>query len=431
MLVLSGIAFGSAILISKSPEGNRRKYLLIISLILIFSSLFFFKYYNFFIESLGIALAGIGFSTQTRILGIILPLGVSFYTFQLSGYILDIYWEKREAERNPVTFFAFSSFFPLILSGPVERSTNLLKQMNTVARINWDDIAAGLKMILWGLFKKLVIADNLSAYINQVYQGPSGYNSVTLFFTAMLFMVQLYADFSGYSDIAIGSAKLLGFDLIKNFNLPFFAKSFADFWRKWHISLTTWLFEYIFNPLNFTLRKSKKAGIVISLFTTFFISGLWHGAAWTFIIWGLLHGTMLSVEVILNLKKRVWEKVTSKILKDFISIASTAFIFITVSLISVFFKANSAGDAFYIIGKIFSFSSGSVYIGSSSVTFFLNILVVLFLLLIEILQYRKIASLNFSETRLPIWIRWPGYASLIICIFLFGKTTAGFIYFQF
>jgi D-alanyl-lipoteichoic acid acyltransferase DltB (MBOAT superfamily) len=244
-------------------------------------------------------------------------------------------------------------------------------------------------------------------------------------------MIQLYADFSGYSDIAIGSAKLLGFDLIKNFNLPFFAKSFSEFWRRWHISLTTWLFDYIFNPLNFTLRKSKKIGILTSLMITFFISGLWHGAAWTFIFWGLLHGLMLSAEVLLNLKKRVWSKITSRFLKSIVTLLSTLFVFIIVSLIAVFFKADSTRDAFLILKNIFSFNNGLVYIGSSSVTFFLNIAVVLILFFIELLQYKKIASLNFSQTLLPIWVRWPGYACLILGILLFGKTGTGFIYFQF
>lgn len=431
LFLLTSSTYFITIQISNTQDEKRKRLWLLLLGILLFGTLCYFKYLNFFINSFTELVTIFGFPVNSFTLNIILPLGISFYTFQCFGYVLDVYWEKVEPTNDIVQFLAFSSFFPLILSGPVERSTNLLLQLGKPRHLDYNRIAAGAQLILWGLFKKVVIADNLNGYVNIIFQTPSQFNGGTLLLGSAFFVIQLYCDFSGYSDVAIGSANCLGFDLIKNFNLPFFAKSFSDFWRRWHMSLTTWLFDYIFNPLNFSIRKLKKIGIVISLYVTFFTVGLWHGASWTFIFWGLIHGTLLSLEVLGKGQKQFTLFMRFECIKIFSKIIQTSGVFLCVVLVAIFFKANSLQDAMLIYSKILTWPYGNIYMGSSSFSFFINIFFIALLFCIQILQYWDIVSLNLSTSKVPAYLRWPGYIFLIICIMMVGRTSNEFIYFQF
>jgi D-alanyl-lipoteichoic acid acyltransferase DltB (MBOAT superfamily) len=420
LLFLTSLTFFVSIEISKTENERQKRLWLILVGSLLIGALCYFKYLNFFISSFTELVTIFGFPINSATLKIILPLGISFYTFQCFGYVLDVYWEKVEPTKDVVQFLAFSSFFPLILSGPVERSTNLLLQIGKSRHLDYDRIAAGAQLILWGLFKKVVIADNLNWYVNIIFKSPSEFDGSTLLLGSAFFMIQLYCDFSGYSDVAIGSANCLGFDLIKNFNLPFFSKSFSDFWRRWHISLTSWLFEYLYNPLSFSLRQFKKIGIVISLYVIFFISGLWHGANWTFIFWGVAHGTLLSLEVLMKGQTRPAALMRFKLVELFIAFIKMLGVFLCVVLAAIFFKSNSMQDALLIFSKILACPYGNIYIGSSSFSFF-----------IQLFQYHGIFSLNFSVSKVPVYMRWPGYVFLIIVILMIGRTSNEFIYFQF
>lgn len=431
LLFLTSITYFAGLLIGRTIKEKRRRLYLRAVIVLLVLFLGYFKYFNFFITSFAGVVSFTGFRPNVNTLNIILPLGISFYLFICLGYILDVYWEKVKPTKNALQFLAFSSFFPILLSGPVERSTNLLTQLGAERKIKVEAILQGGKLILWGLFKKAVIADNLAGYVQTVFHTPGQYSSPTLMLAAVFFLFQLYADFSGYSDVAIGSAKILGFDLIRNFNLPFLATSFADYWRRWHISLTSWLFDYIFNPLNFSLRKFKKTGMVISLYVTFFISGLWHGADWTYILWGLGHATALNIEV---LTRRNWsfrqkEKNTGQFTPG--KIARMLLIFPVMVVITVMFRAENVHSAFTYYRGLFGFNRGPLYLGTSNTSLVVTSFAILLLVITQIFQYRGLASLNFSPTRIPVYFRWPGYVMLIITIFIFGKGTADFIYFQF
>ncbi len=431
LFLLTSSTYFIAIQISTTQDEEIKRRWLVLNGLLLFGTLCYFKYLNFFINSFTELVTIFGFPVNSITLNIILPLGISFYTFQCFGYALDVYWEKVEPTNDIVQFLSFSSFFPLILSGPVERSTNLLQQLGKPRHLDYNRIAAGAQLILWGLFKKVVIADNLNGYVNTIFQSPAQFDGAALLLGSTFFMIQLYCDFSGYSDVAIGAANCLGFDLVKNFNLPFFAQSFSDFWRRWHISLTNWLFEYIFNPLSFAIRKLKKVGVLIALFVTFFISGLWHGANWTFILWGLTHGTFLGLEVLVRGKKKHSIFKSFKFIEMFISAVKIFSVFLCVVLAAIFFKSNSLQDALLIYSKILTWPYGSIYIGSSSFSFFINIFFIALLFCIQVFQYRGIVALNLSPSKVPAYLRWPGYIFLIISIVMVGRTSNEFIYFQF
>jgi D-alanyl-lipoteichoic acid acyltransferase DltB (MBOAT superfamily) len=287
---------------TEQAYGKKTKIIvLVLALIANLAVLFFFKYYRFFEKNTVSILHLFRIKITLPQFNYLLPVGISFYTFQALGYLIDVYRGRQRAEQNVLTYALFVTFFPQLVAGPIERTGSLLPQFKMNHAFNYQKVTAGLRLILWGLFKKVVVSDKLAMYVNAVYGSPSQYNSTTLVLATIFFAFQIYCDFSGYTDIAIGSAKALGFNLMKNFNNPYFAVSISDFWRRWHISLSSWLKDYVYIPLGGS--RCKKGRHYFNLLATFGISGVWHGSGWHFIAWGLLHGVYQVLENILVERK--------------------------------------------------------------------------------------------------------------------------------
>jgi alginate O-acetyltransferase complex protein AlgI len=307
LLLLSfsiGIDFYFGKLISTGNTELKRKIWLRVIIITKLGILGVFKYYDFFTQSAVDLFSKIGIPVQFETMNLILPVGISFYTFHGLSYVIDIYYKRIEPEGSLINYSVFVSFFPLLVSGPIERATSLLPQISKRRTFDYSFAVNGLKQILWGFFKKVVIADNCAEYVSTIFRNQEEYTSSTLILGVILFGIQIYCDFSGYTDIAIGSAKLFGIELLRNFNFPYFSKSITEFWRKWHISLTSWLTDYLYTPMIIRWRNWGLIGIHLSVFLTFLISGLWHGAGWNFIVWGLLHGLAISFELFTKKSER-------------------------------------------------------------------------------------------------------------------------------
>ena len=341
--------------LGKSTDETKRKRLLWVSICVNLGFLGFFKYFNFFAESFSDAFTLLGTPIEAARLSIILPVGISFYTFQTLSYSIDVYRRKLEPSRNIISFFAFVSFFPQLVAGPIERAKNLLPQFYAKRIFEKNKAIDGLRQILWGLFKKVVIADNCAEYVNIIFESPSDYSGSTLFLGGVLFAFQIYGDFSGYSDMAIGTARLFGFNLMKNFAFPYFSRDIAEFWRRWHISLSTWFRDYLYIPLGGsrggTWMKIKNTFII------FMVSGFWHGANWTFIFWGFLNALYFLPLLLSNKNRRNLGTVADGKLfpsiRDFLSILLT---FGLTVLAWIFFRADNLTEAFGIIYSIFSVS---------------------------------------------------------------------------
>ncbi len=288
----------------------RRKVILWANIILNLGILGFFKYFNFFVQSFVDAFAGLGITLHATTLNIILPVGISFYTFQALSYSIDVYKGKIEATRDIVAFFAFVSFFPQLVAGPIERATNFLPQFQKPRTFDYDKAVDGCRQMLWGFFKKIVIADNCAVYVNQVFENYQDQTGSTLLLAAIFFTFQIYGDFSGYSDIAIGCARLFGINLMRNFNFPYFSRDIAEFWRRWHISLTTWFRDYIYIPLGGS--RTTKAKVIRNTFIIFLVSGFWHGANWTFIAWGAYHALLFLPLILLGKNRKYTNVVASE-----------------------------------------------------------------------------------------------------------------------
>ena len=305
---LALIAFSSlldysiGIALKKYEDKNTRKSLLILSLLVNLGFLGFFKYYNFFLDNFVDAFSLLGKPISVQGLNIILPVGISFYTFQTLSYTIDVYRQKLEPTKDIVSFFAFVSFFPQLVAGPIERASNLLPQFYIKRQFVYSSAIDGMRQILWGLFKKVVVADNCAAFANQIFDNYTDHSGSTLFFGVLFFTFQIYGDFSGYSDIAIGTSRLFGFNLMRNFDFPYFSRDIAEFWRRWHISLSTWFRDYVYIPIGGS--KGGMAKKIRNVFVIFLVSGFWHGANWTFIIWGFLNALYFIPVMLLN-KNRV------------------------------------------------------------------------------------------------------------------------------
>jgi alginate O-acetyltransferase complex protein AlgI len=292
------IDFSVAKAMHAAKSQTQKKYFLYASIFVNIGLLGFFKYFNFFIESWVELCQNIGFQVNITTLNIILPVGISFYTFQTLSYTIDIYREKIEPETNLINFSAFVAFFPQLVAGPIERASNLLPQFSKQRTFSYEKAVSGIRLILWGLFKKVVIADSCAMYANTIFENSENYNSGTLILGAIFFAFQIYGDFSGYSDIAIGVARLFGFDLMTNFKKPYFSRDIAEFWRRWHISLSTWFRDYVYIPLGGSKGSLLKK--IRNVFIIFIVSGFWHGANWTFIFWGLLNALFFIPLLLLN-----------------------------------------------------------------------------------------------------------------------------------
>ena len=353
------IDFAVAKYMVKYTNRSRQKILLGISLVVNLGFLGFFKYCNFFIESWIDVWARLGVEMHPTTLQIILPVGISFYTFQTLSYTIDVYKGKLKPESNLINFAAYVAFFPQLVAGPIERASNLLPQFSRKRIFNNEQAISGLNLILWGLFKKVVIADSCATYVNTIFDNYQDHNSLTLGLGAVYFAFQIYGDFSGYSDIAIGTARLLGFNLMRNFNLPYFSRDIAEFWRRWHISLSTWFRDYVYIPLGGS-RGSKRQQLR-NVTIIFVVSGFWHGANWTFIVWGALHA-LFFIPLLLRAKNRknlnqVADKGPLPSLKELVQILTT---FLLTTLAWIFFRADSVGIAWEYCLRLFTRGNISV-----------------------------------------------------------------------
>ncbi len=409
-----------------SSNMNRKKWLSI-ALVLSFMPLVYFKYANFFIGSFVNSVHFFGLKPNINSFDVILPVGISFFTFQALSYSIDIYRKRVEVETSLIRFTTYVAFFPQLVAGPIERSTNLLQQFHEEHEFDIKRFVEGGKLFIWGLFKKIVIADRLALYSDSVFNNPEMHSSPTLMLATLFFTIQIYCDFSGYSDMAIGSARMMGFNLMQNFNLPYLANSIADFWKRWHISLSSWFSDYVYIPLGG--NRVSISRWIFNIFVVFLVSGLWHGANWTFVIWGGLHAFYYLLEFV---GKKILERIgCDYIIKNrYYKFFKIIIIFMLVCFAWIFFRANSVSDAFLIIQKIVNYS-GTLWVGMSSVTTLLSILLILFLGIVQVLQFNNKLSLYFSKTEIPWYIQSISYAFLIVAIGLFGMSSNAFIYFQF
>ena len=410
---------------SKSEIGKHR--LLVLGIVVILSPLLFFKYFGFVNHVFMALLFRCGLHVSLPASSFMLPVGISFYTFMAIGYLIDVYNEDVEFESNIGVIGLFLAFFPILLSGPIERAGNLLPQFKKLSQSTYYDLVGGAKMILWGYFLKLCIADRLALYIDPFYSNIHICNGTTLLFASFLFPFQLYADLGGYSLIAIGVAHCLGIIVIPNFNRPFFALSVSEFWRRWHMSLIQWLTNYIYTPLSFGLRRWKMIGIIAALMLTFIISGIWHGAKLTFFVWGLIQGIYLSIEAVTQKKRTKFEQKYSLGKKHWFNLISCVWVFVLFSFSQIIARCGSIGDALYFLGKIFN-EHGEVRGLSLLIPgFFL----LTHLLLKEFMDEYFPKKLLLFENKNTI-VRHLSYAYILILILTMGVFDSGqFIYFQF
>ena len=389
-----------------------------------------FKYYNFFITSLGDTLDSIGLQTNFSTLQVILPIGISFYTFHGLSYVIDIYKKRITAERNFTDYAVFVSFFPLLVAGPIERATHLLPQIQRKKSFDTDKMADGLRQILWGLFKKVVIADNCATIANDIFAHTDTYNGSTLALGAVFFSFQIYGDFSGYSDIALGTARLFNIELLQNFAFPYFARDIAEFWRKWHISLSSWFRDYLYIPLGGS--KGSRFTKVRNTFIIFLVSGFWHGANWTFIAWGLLHAIFFLPLLLLNQNRTHLTTVAEgRILptaKEFVQITTT---FTLTTIAWIFFRAESVTQALHILKTIASKSSIAMPIFENKINVLVTIILIFTFMAIEWQGRTEKFAIAHLPNYLPKGARHIFYYTLIILIFYFAGDTQNFIYFQF
>lgn len=385
-----------------------------------------FKYYNFFTKSFAQVFSNYGFHISPWTLNIILPVGISFYTFHGLSYVIDIYKNRIKAERNFIDYSVFVSFFPLLVAGPIERATHLLPQIKTKRTFDYAKAVVGLRQILWGLFKKIVIADQCAEYANMTFNNSANYSGSTLLVGVIFFAFQIYADFSGYSDIAIGTAKLFGIDLLRNFAFPYFSRDIAEFWRRWHISLSTWFRDYLYIPLG-----GSKGGTWMKIrntFIIFLVSGFWHGANWTFIIWGFLNALYIMPSIILNTNRNNLDIVAQgKYLPTFKEILMMVSTFSLTVFAWIFFRADNLASAIKYISGIITPSLFSI---PYEVPNLLLLILPLFILIEWIGRQEQFAIAKFPD----MWnkpVRWSFYLLLIICISFLQGGPQTFIYFQF
>jgi len=428
-----------ALWMSATESRAKRRFYLGVSLVCNLGLLFTFKYFNFVSASMTALLEGLGFAQALPTLHVLLPVGISFYTFQTLSYTIEVYRGRQEPERHFGIFALYVSFFPQLVAGPIERSYNLLPQLHETCRFDYDRVVAGMRMILWGLFKKVVIADRLGVFVDHIYDTPSAYTGPSLALATLCFTYQIYCDFSGYSDIAIGCARIFGMDLMTNFNRPYQARSLAEFWRRWHISLSSWFRDYLYIPLggNRVSRVRWHGNILI----VFGLSGLWHGASWTFLAWGLVHASyLLTSRATAGWRRGLASRIGLTRLPRAHALWQNAFTFILVALAWIFFRANTLRDAGEVFARLLRGWSvlltpagwlDTLHVGRIAPTELL-----LTLALVALLEgserLQGAADINSLLTRMPGWGRWTFYAALGLAIMNLGVTLEiPFVYFQF
>ena len=416
-------SWGSGLLIGNATTQTKSKAWMIANIVLNLGILALFKYYDFFVSEFGQLF---GIDTNSLLLRIILPVGISFYTFQALSYSIDVYRKKIEPTRDIIAFIAFIAFFPQLVAGPIERATNLLPQFLTNRKFSYDQATDGMRQILWGLFKKIVIADNCATYVDQVWTTYPTQTGSTLLLAAILFTYQIYGDFSGYSDIAIGTAKLFGIKLMRNFNNPYFSRDIAEFWRRWHISLTTWFRDYVYIPLGGS--RVSKGKVIRNTFIIFLVSGIWHGANWTFLAWGAYHAILFLPLILLGANRKYTNQVAEcRLLPSWREAIQMLLTFALVVLGWIIFRSQSITEAWNYILHCISWSlfSMPMVIGGLKKTIFFTVI----LLVVEWFNRSKEHSLEIRH--LPVVVRYVLYYILVLCILEFGGSSQSFIYFQF
>lgn len=404
------VDFRCAIAVEEAVTQSRRRFFLLVSLACNLGLLFIFKYFNFFVSVVE-DIAGHPLYHSS----LLLPVGISFYTFQTMGYTIDVYNKRIGAERHLGYFALYVIYFPQLVAGPIERAGNLLEQFRNRFSLTFENFYEGAKLSLWGLFKKVVIADRLALFVDPIFSCPGNNSGATLCLASVFFSMQIYCDFSGYSDIAIGVSRILGIDLMKNFERPYFSKSIGEFWKRWHISLSTWFRDYVYIPMGGNRVAGKRWAF--NILVTFLVSGLWHGANWTFVVWGGLHGLYLLIERRLS------------VLKKLPSLVRMALTYVQVNVAWIYFRANSFTEANEILSSIctdaWSYTllrQELVLTGASKLDFVLSLFFIIFLLAADALHGKRkvfIISLGF-------------YLFLFFCVLIFGvDTSESFIYFQF
>lgn len=420
------IDYVAGICIEKS-KGKQRKYLLLLSLVANIGILAVFKYYNFFISNINDAA-----NISIPLLKILLPIGLSFHTFQAMSYTIEVYRGTQKAEKHFGIYALYVMFYPQLVAGPIERPQNILHQLKEKHNFDYDRLIVGLKIMFWGFVKKMVIADRLAIYVDIIYKNPEKFDSLSLLIASILFSVQIYCDFSGYSSIAIGCAKVMGIDLMENFNRPYMSKNIKEFWSRWHISLSTWFRDYVYIPLGG--NRKGKFRMYINTSIVFLLSGFWHGANWTFIIWGAIHTIYIITQLIFEKKSVV--KTNKSIVIDFLKML---FIFILTTFAWIFFRASSTSQAFYICQKIFT-NNPFHYInefmnviikteGLSPFRFVVALMILATLLIVEYALEKK----YFTNFQFSFYSKTIFYAVSILLFFILAvfQSSSQFIYFQF
>lgn len=432
LIVLSTVVnYLAGLWLSKETNITKKRLIFWINILINLGLLGYFKYFNFFLNTFITSLLFFGIEINTHLVNIILPVGISFYTFQTMSYSIDVYKKKIKPVKNLITFSAYVSFFPQLVAGPIERATHLLPQFFTKRNFEYIKAVDGMRQILWGLFKKMVIADNCAKYANMIFDNPTNYSGSTLLLGAIFFAFQIYGDFSGYSDIAIGTARLFGFDLMQNFNFPFFSRDIAEFWRRWHISLSTWFRDYVYIPLG-----GNRGGLWMTIrntFIIFIISGLWHGANWTFIIWGVLNALyFLPLLLTKNNREHLGVVAQGKILPNLKELFSMGITFGSTVFALIFFRAESVGYALKYIARLLSPSLFTVpKLPEMSGVAVVILLIALFVLIEWFGRESRFAIENIGQ-RWNRPLRWAFYSLIIFAIGMFMPSNESpFIYFQF
>jgi len=426
----SAIDYSIGLKLSETTNQRNRKLLLYTSLFTNLGLLGFFKYYNFFLESFSDAFTLFGQSLETERLDIILPVGISFYTFQTLSYTIDIYRNKTKPTKDIISFFAFVNFFPQLVAGPIERAVNLLPQFQKKRTFNYPIAIDGLRQILWGLFKKIVIADNCAKHANTIFNNSDEYSGSTLLLGALFFTFQIYGDFSGYSDIAIGTSRLFGIDLKKNFDFPYFSRNIGEFWRRWHISLSTWFKDYLYIPLGGS--KNNQWITIRNIMIVFLISGLWHGANWTFIVWGFINACYFIPLLLTKRNRKHLDTIAQgKLLPTIKETIQIGYTFLLTVLAWIFFRAENIKHAIAYISEIFSKTIFDFPIFPNRYSALTTLILILFFIIFEWTgRDSEYAIEKFGKKRARYY-RWTLYYSIIMCIILFGANQQEFIYFQF
>lgn len=436
----SGLLIGKSVSSAQSVDGHKKaKFWMIANIVLNLGILAIFKYYNFFVSEFGQLF---GISTDSLLLRIILPVGISFYTFQALSYSIDVYRQKIEPTKDIIAFFAFIAFFPQLVAGPIERATNLLPQFLHKRMFSYDQAMNGMRQILWGLFKKIVVADNCATYVDQVWGTYGTQSGSTLLLAAILFTFQIYGDFSGYSDIAIGTAKLFGIKLMRNFNNPYFSRDIAEFWRRWHISLTTWFRDYVYIPLGGSRPeipahiknpdRYKKLIIIRNTFVIFLLSGFWHGANWTFIAWGAYHALLFLPLILLGKNRKYTNQVAEgRLFPTWKECGQILLTFVLVVLGWIIFRAPSIPTLVHYLEGMCDISLFAKPSWNGKGQFLANCIFILVMLVAEWIQRNKEHGLETQNKRIPQIVHILLYALFLLLIFVFRGGAVDFIYFQF